>query len=154
MDLMPPPSPTWFPHHTACCAKGCRVLSTMKLPWKSSAIYFTAGTRLKFYKFSLLRCEQQLLKEEAAKSSFHSVYLWQKENQIFSYIRNFRMELLQSHIWLRASLYLVKYLRISSYIRKPFLIYDFATDPIWISLYMRKISFSFLSVCSLVSGYM
>ncbi len=32
---------------------------------------------------------------------------------------------------------MVKYLRISSYIRKPFLIYDFATDPFWISLYMN-----------------
>ncbi len=36
-----------------------------------------------------------------------------------------------------------KYLRISCYIRKPFLIYDFATAPLWISLYMRKIWFSF-----------
>ncbi len=34
----------------------------------------------------------------------------------------------------------------SSYIRKPFLIYDFATAPLWISLYMRKIWFSYLSV--------
>jgi len=32
-----------------------------------------------------------------------------------------------------------KYLCISSYIRKPFLIYDFAPDPIWISIYIRKI---------------
>ncbi len=39
-----------------------------------------------------------------------------------------------------------KNLRITSYIRKPFLIYDFAPDPICISLYMRKIMFSFLSV--------
>ncbi len=39
-----------------------------------------------------------------------------------------------------------KNLRISSYIRKSFLIYDFAHNPIWISLYMRKILFSFLSV--------
>ena len=38
---------------------------------------------------------------------------------------------------------MTKYLRISSYIRKPFLKYDYATDPIWISLYMRKIFFSF-----------
>ncbi len=41
------------------------------------------------------------------------------------------------------------YLRISSYIRKPFLIYDFATAPIWISLYiqyMRKIFFSFFII--------
>ncbi len=33
------------------------------------------------------------------------------------------MEQLQSHIWLTASSYMGKYLRISSYIRKPFLIY-------------------------------
>ncbi len=39
-----------------------------------------------------------------------------------------------------------KYLCISSDIRKPFLIYYFAPDPIWISKYMRKILFSFLSV--------
>ncbi len=37
-----------------------------------------------------------------------------------------------------------------SYIRKPFLIYDFATAPLWISLYMRKIWFFLLSVyCTL-----
>ncbi len=38
------------------------------------------------------------------------------------------MEQLQSHLWLTASsyMYMVKYLRISSYIWKPFLIYDFA----------------------------
>ncbi len=43
------------------------------------------------------------------------------------------------------SSYITKYLRISSYVRKPFLTFDFATAPIWISLYMRKF-FSFLSV--------
>ncbi len=32
--------------------------------------------------------------------------------------KNFRMKQLQSHIWLPASSYMVKYLRISSYIRK------------------------------------
>jgi hypothetical protein len=35
---------------------------------------------------------------------------------------------------------MVKYLRISSYIRKPFLISGFATDPIRISLFRRTIS--------------
>ncbi len=60
---------------------------------------------------------------------------------------------LENHIWLTASSSLVKYLRISSYIRKPFLMYDFATDPIWISLLMRKISFSFLSVWFLISTH-
>jgi hypothetical protein len=42
--------------------------------------------------------------------------------------------------------YMGKYLRVSSYMRKPFIIYDFATAPLWISLYMRKILFYFLSV--------
>ncbi len=46
---------------------------------------------------------------------------------------------------LTASSYLAKYLRISSYtcITKPLLIYDFGTDPIWISLYFKKIFFLF-----------
>ncbi len=45
------------------------------------------------------------------------------------------VEQLQSYIWLTvtASSYMGKYLRISSYIRNPFLIYDFATAPLWIS---------------------
>ncbi len=38
-----------------------------------------------------------------------------------------------------------KYLRISSYIRKPFLIYAFATAPLWISINMRK-NFFFIRV--------
>ncbi len=43
------------------------------------------------------------------------------------------------------SSYMTKYLRISSYIRKPFFIYDFATASIWMSLYMRNILFLFIS---------
>ncbi len=39
-----------------------------------------------------------------------------------------------------------KYLSIFPYIRKPFLIYDFATAPLWTSFYNRNILFSFLSV--------
>ncbi len=41
-----------------------------------------------------------------------------------------------------------KYLRISSYIRKPFLIYDFATAPLRISLYVyeENLIFFFISV--------
>ncbi len=35
---------------------------------------------------------------------------------------------------------------IQSYIRRPLVIFDFSTAPFWISLYMRKIQFSFLSV--------
>ncbi len=39
-----------------------------------------------------------------------------------------------------------KYENISPYMRRPLVMYDFATAPLWISLYMRKILFSFLSV--------
>ncbi len=69
-----------------------------------------------------------------------------KENKIFLIYKEVQKERLQSLIWLTASSYMVKYLHISSYIRKAFLIYDFATDHIWISLYMKKISFFFISV--------
>ena len=72
--------------------------------------------------------------------------LIKKKIKFSPFIRKFKLEQLQSHIWLTASSYIGKYLRISSYIRKPFLIYDFATAPFRISLYMRKILFSFLSV--------
>ncbi len=43
---------------------------------------------------------------------------------------------------------MVKYFCISSYIRKHFL-YDLATDPMWISLYMKKFRFLFYQ-CGLV----
>jgi hypothetical protein len=72
--------------------------------------------------------------------------LIKKEIKVSSYIRKLRVEQLQSHIWLTASSYMGKYLGISLYIRKPFLIDDFATAPLWISLYMRKIYFLFFSV--------
>ncbi len=73
--------------------------------------------------------------------------LIKKKINFSSYIRKFWMEQLQSQIWLTASSHMVKYLSISSYIRNPFLINDFATAPFWMSLYnMRKIWYSFLPV--------
>ncbi len=78
--------------------------------------------------------------------------LIKKKIKFSSYIRIFRVEQLQSHIWLTASSYIGKYLPISSYIRKPFLIYDFETAPLRISLYMMKIWFSFLSVHALCAA--
>ncbi len=52
-----------------------------------------------------------------------------KENKMFIIYKEIQRYKVQSHIWLTASSYMVKHLRISSYIRKPFLIYDFAPDP-------------------------
>ncbi len=76
-------------------------------------------------------------------STLTGITLIRKKIKLSSYIRKFRgigckviYDLRPPHIWW-------KYLCISSYIRKPFLIYEFAPDPIWISLYMRKIFFSF-----------
>jgi hypothetical protein len=54
------------------------------------------------------------------------------------------MEQLQSHIWLTASSYMVKYLRISPYSRKPFLIYDLCTILNFL-IYEENLIFFFIS---------
>ncbi len=60
-------------------------------------------------------------------------YTDKKEKKISLNYKEIHRDRVQSHIWLTASLYM----GISSYIKKPFLIYDFAPAPISISLYMR-----------------
>ncbi len=83
---------------------------------------------------------------KSSSQNYHNFWgatLIKKKIKFSSYIRKFRRDRLQSRIWQTASSYIVKNLRISSYVRKPFHIYDFATDPIWISLYMWKIFLSF-----------
>jgi hypothetical protein len=64
--------------------------------------------------------------------------LIKKKIKFSSYIRKFRVEQLQSHIWLTASSYIGKYLPISSY---------FANAPLWISLiqYEENVIFFFIS---------
>ncbi len=83
--------------------------------------------------------------QKSGTTMFHPTLI-KKKRKFSSYMRKFRMEQLQSHIWLTASSYMLKYLRISSYIRKPFIKCDFATSPFCIYLHMRTIFFSFLSV--------
>ncbi len=51
--------------------------------------------------------------------------LIKKKIKFSSYIRKFRVEQLQSHIWLTASSYMEKYLRISSYKTLQLLHYEF-----------------------------
>jgi hypothetical protein len=83
---------------------------------------------------------------------FLPLLLWpctdKKENQIFLIYKEIQGVAVAKSFMTNGLLiqYMGKYLRISSYIRKPFPIYDFATAPLWISLYMRKIWFTFLSV--------
>ncbi len=69
--------------------------------------------------------------------------LIKKKVKFSSYIRKFRVEQLQSHIWGRASWYMRKCENIYQYMRRPLVIYDVSTVPFWISLYVRNISFLF-----------
>jgi hypothetical protein len=52
-------------------------------------------------------------------------------------------------------LLMMKYLRISSYIRKPFLIYDFAPDPIYSKflIYEENFVFFFINVWLTFTSY-
>ncbi len=52
-----------------------------------------------------------------------------------------------------ASPYMGKYLRISSYIRRPFLIYDFTTAPLRISLYTYKENLILFFISATVALY-
>ncbi len=86
------------------------------------------------------------------------LYTDKKKRKFSSYIRKFKMEQLQSHIWLTDSSILI-YGEIFAHfliysIRKPFLIYDFATAPLWIFLYTRpKFIFFFISVYLFFSSF-
>jgi hypothetical protein len=86
-----------------------------------------------------------LIYKEIQNGAFAKSYM---TNGLLIYREIFAHLLMQSHIWLTASSYIGKYFRISSYIKKPFLIYDFATASLWISFNMRKILCPFLSVYS------
>ncbi len=66
-----------------------------------------------------------------------------KKGNKFLIFKEIQRDRVQSHIWLTAISFMVKNLRISSYTRKPFLIYDFAPDPIWISYVWGKFCFLF-----------
>ncbi len=66
-----------------------------------------------------------------------------KKIKFSSYIKKFKVEQLQSHIWLTRPPHIWETLRISSYIRKPFLIYDFAIAPLWLPYIWGKFYFLF-----------
>jgi hypothetical protein len=68
---------------------------------------------------------------------FFLLHADKKENKIFLIYKEIQRDRVQSHIWLTASSYMGKNLRVSAYT------YDLASDPICISLYMRKVLFSF-----------
>jgi hypothetical protein len=63
------------------------------------------------------------------------------------------MEQLQSHVWLTASSpHIWGNICAFPHILESPSSYDFAAAPLWISIYMRKIRFSFLSVCAASSA--
>ncbi len=72
-----------------------------------------------------------------------SSYTDKKENKIFLIYKEIQNGVVAKSYMTNGLLiqFMGKYLRISSYSRKPFLLYDCATDPLWISLYMRTIWF-------------
>ncbi len=78
-----------------------------------------------------------------------------KENQNFLIYKEIHNEAVAKSYMTNGLLilYMVKYLRISSYTKKPLLVYDFVTAPLWISLYMRKIWFPFFNQCTLTLKY-
>ncbi len=78
-----------------------------------------------------------------------------EEKKISSYIRKFRMEQFAKSYMTNGLLkYDEIFLRIFSYIRKPFLIHDFIIAPRLIFFYMRKILFYFFIIvtsCQLIA---
>jgi hypothetical protein len=79
------------------------------------------------------------------KSQQGRYYTDKKENQIFLTYKEIQNGAVAKSYMTNgpASSYMGKYLHISSYIRKPFLMHDFATAPLWISYIWGKFDFLF-----------
>ncbi len=82
-------------------------------------------------------------KRNALEKPSNKGTLIKKKTKFSSFIRKSRKKRVQSHLWQTASSYMTKYWRTSSYIRKPFLIYDFATAHIWIPYRIYEENFIF-----------
>jgi len=65
--------------------------------------------------------------------------LKKKKIKFSSYIRKFIVEQSQSHIWGMASWYMRKCENISPYMRRPLVIYDFATAPLWMIFFFISV---------------
>ena len=73
-------------------------------------------------------------------------YTDKKENKIFLIYKEIQMGAVGKSFMRKGFLIYEEMRKYYLYLRRPFIIYDFATASFWISLYMRKILFSFLSV--------
>ncbi len=104
----------WLDHIDRCRRPCCRPRRPRPCPRTFTTSPWTLSRR---------RCSSEALRPQTV-SGRH--YTDKKENQISSYLRKFRMEQLQSRIWLRASSYMGKYFRISSYT------YQEALPHIWV----------------------
>ncbi len=67
--------------------------------------------------------------EKKPSNNVKEFYTDKKENQIFLIYKEIRIGAVAKS-YMTNGLLILNYLRISSYIRKPFLIYDFATAPL------------------------
>jgi hypothetical protein len=74
------------------------------------------------------------------------LYTDKKANKIFIIYREIQSGAVTKSYMRKGFLIYEKCENISPYMRRPLVVYDFASAPLWISLYIRKIGFSFLSV--------
>jgi hypothetical protein len=79
-------------------------------------------------------------------------YTDKKENKIFLIYREIQMGAV-ARSYMRKGLLIYEEMRKYLAVRRPLVIYDFTAVPLWISLYKRKILFSFLSEYDEVEFY-
>ncbi len=123
------------PHPSSLSESCARVDNYMNRFWRVLCIYWRHSLLLKVTRWKKRKYCTWILSVQLQAPLAQRYALIKNKIKFSSCRRKLRREKLQSHIWLTASSYIIKNLRIFSCIRKPFLIYDFATAPFWISLY-------------------
>ncbi len=119
------------------------IISCLSFTLMLNLVFKNYGCFLPLLTFALISVPGLLNWWNRCALTYPTAHTDKKITKFSSYIRKSRREQLQSHKWLTASLYMTKYMRISSYIKKTFIVYDFATASIWFSFYMWKIVISF-----------
>ncbi len=130
----------WQTHNN--CLKNEKDNTVLLLPLQLTVTLFLGDKNSPYYKpGSIEELANHIVRYYLSGYTYY--YTDKKKIKFSSYIRSSCKVI---YVWLTASSYMGKYLCISWYIIKPFIIYYFATGPLWVSLYMRKTWFSFLSL--------
>ncbi len=113
------------------------------IPPRGVKCYFVRGRCVPKWKVLdvpfLGRCVVPLVMRPCTDKKEYQIFLIYKEIQSGVVVKSYMRKGFLIYIWEKCA-------KISPYMRRPLVIYDFATAPLWISLYMRKIWFYFLSV--------